>query len=908
MGSRADDAAAVLAAIGAATRGHSGTLLVSGEAGAGKTTLLRDACDTTAVRVIWAPCLPLSSLAMPLLPLRTGLRTIPDPPSLDAPDAVLAFDTWLDRLTEREPAALVVDDLQWADQSSLDVLHYVIAGRPNRRLAVLATLRTGEETRLHRWLADIRRLPGVRERALRRLDRPETHEQMTALLARPPHESLVDEVFARSAGNPYLTKLLIRGLDPDARHLPPHLPDELRGALARTWRDLPAPARELTMELATAGQPSRSGSFSLPALREAVDAGVLTATADGRYWFAHPLLAEVLADSLLPEERRARHAALAATAGDPIARADHYFEAGMTDEAYEWALTAADAAGGGAETIRLLRRALRLHADDSAHAEEILHRIREAAHAAGRAVDELEAIDELLEHVDRAARPLTAAELLARRTKRGPVAGRGLIVLADAAEAERLSAAHPRSREHALALATAAYARLWHAVDGAADRADEALRLARAGGWPDAITEALVAVSHARAVEGDLVAGAAAAREAFALAMSRGDFARAVEATYWIVNNTDGPSFRAVVDVLRECRQLLERAGAPHAQVSEVCSLEAQHLLIVGDWRGCVERLRVTLGARPSPLADARGRHTAALLACRQGRAAEAEAHARRAEELIADSAGFLPFPFDAVRAELAVTVGDTERALTYALHGLEMAPPPLDVDLLLPLAVRALADRAQACRDGGADPAAELDRLRDLRERCPAVVVDRGASAQFEARRIAAMQDLTEAETLRARRDPGEPAAWHRAAEACRTAIAPWDEAYCRWREAQTSLRGRVDRRRGTAALRRAHELALDLGAAPLLASIDLLARNAHVPLTVAAEPAAAGDTIPGLTAREREVLSHLVAGRTYAEIARALVLSEKTVSVHVSNMLRKTGTAGRAELAELAQRQENS
>ena len=52
-------------------------------------------------------------------------------------------------------------------------------------------------------------------------------------------------------------------------------------------------------------------------------------------------------------------------------------------------------------------------------------------------------------------------------------------------------------------------------------------------------------------------------------------------------------------------------------------------------------------------------------------------------------------------------------------------------------------------------------------------------------------------------------------------------------------------------------------------------------------------------VTDRKREILTYLVAGRTYSEIARTLALSEKTVSVHVSNMLHKTGTANRAELA---------
>ena len=67
---------------------------------------------------------------------------------------------------------------------------------------------------------------------------------------------------------------------------------------------------------------------------------------------------------------------------------------------------------------------------------------------------------------------------------------------------------------------------------------------------------------------------------------------------------------------------------------------------------------------------------------------------------------------------------------------------------------------------------------------------------------------------------------------------------------------------------------------------------------------PAETVTGIPGLTTREREILAYLVAGRTYGEIARELVISEKTVSVHVSNLLHKTGTANRVELAGLARR----
>ncbi|MET3175039.1 UNVERIFIED_ORG: DNA-binding CsgD family transcriptional regulator [Arthrobacter sp. UYCu721] len=58
----------------------------------------------------------------------------------------------------------------------------------------------------------------------------------------------------------------------------------------------------------------------------------------------------------------------------------------------------------------------------------------------------------------------------------------------------------------------------------------------------------------------------------------------------------------------------------------------------------------------------------------------------------------------------------------------------------------------------------------------------------------------------------------------------------------------------------------------------------------------------LPGLTPREQDILEHVMAGRTYGEIARGLMISEKTVSSHISNLLRKTGAANRVDLARLA------
>ena len=96
-------------------------------------------------------------------------------------------------------------------------------------------------------------------------------------------------------------------------------------------------------------------------------------------------------------------------------------------------------------------------------------------------------------------------------------------------------------------------------------------------------------------------------------------------------------------------------------------------------------------------------------------------------------------------------------------------------------------------------------------------------------------------------------------------------------------------------------------MGAAPLVAETESLALVARINLTEPiGRPESSGQhsVLATLTTREREVLSHLVAGRTNAEIARDLFISDKTVSVHVTNVLRKTGTPNRIEAASLALR----
>jgi DNA-binding CsgD family transcriptional regulator len=953
LAGRADELAEVSALIQAAAQGQAGALLISGEAGVGKTALARAACSQheSKVDVLWGSCLPLTSLAVPFLPLTTALRQWaadhdePVPllqPAAETGSSVgpLEFDSWLAGICRRRPVVLVMDDLHWADQSTLDVLMYVLAGLADRRLAVLATIRSGEVTENHllrRWLADMRRLPGVRELRLDRLDRAATADQLAGLLGGPPHETLVDQVYARTDGNAYLTTLLARGLPPDARSLPAGLPTELGDAAMRAWRSLSSPAQALTRLIAVAGRPQRSDQLGklaaqtgvtgdvVPLLREAVDGAVLQVGAPETYWFVHPLLAEVLEAGLLPEERRALHGAfvealdgysVSADAIDierVVDLADHHYRAGHREEAYRWALLGAEAAaraGGAKEMLRLLRRAFDLW-PDVPHAEpsrlDLLQHIRQAADQAGAQEEELTAVDDLLALVDRERDPLTAAELLVRRMILRLSTGREFAGLADVREAVRLSAGAPESWQYALSVAEPGEDEMWHDVPSGPARAEEAVQLARACDSKKALTYALTARVMARCMAsdgGELTDAQIDSREAQAAAAEVRDFFAYSHATLWAGNCIDVGRRR--LDVVRRGREALISLGAPHTYVSWLAADEASELLLLGDWRACAERLRFALGSTPGPMAATITRLHAALLAGWQGRPAEAKAHLARADELFAEQSGFLAFMFDAVRAEVALVAGDTEGAIAAAMAGVEgEGVPPTFCERLLPLAARAAADEAQACRDRGEDPGPAVARLSSLHDRYPEVIAEVGPLWGMYQLQLRAMQALYDGEVLRGQADSRAATAWRVAAQACRDGELAWDEAYARRRAAEALLQDRATRQQGVDELRRAYELATDLEATPLLAELQALARTARVPLTdPRAMPAETATGIPGLTTREREILAHLVAGRTYAEIARDLVISEKTVSVHVSNILHKTGTANRVELAGLARR----
>lgn len=922
------------------------TLVVSGDAGVGKTALVTQACsDVTTAMTIFGACLPLTSMSIPLLPIRSALRSLGEDPGeagiadldRDDGDVAVRFDAWLDRRCEAGHVVLTVDDVQWADRSTLDALMYVIAGPARRRLTVVVTLRSGEVGLGHplrRWLADIRRLPRTSELALEPLDRAGTADQIRSLLGAVPHQSLIDDVHGRSRGNPYFTRLMIAGLPPDARAAPNAFPADLSSAVLQSWFRLSSATRRLAAVLAVGGTALRADELAevvgggadaastRSLLVEAVDSGTLDLLDDGSFWFHHPMNAEVLAAALGQDERREWHRRFAdvletrreprASVASVVAIADHRSRSGETRAAFDWALRAATAvgdAGGWAEELRLLRRAVRLRAelpDADVTLDDLLRRLRRAAADAGATADELEAVEMLLERFDAAAEPLDAARLRVRRMHLRFMRGLAFIDVDEMRDAVRLASADTASPEYASALAELAHAELWAGEPEAHQHARLAIGVAREAGDPVALSLALTAGSMAATFAGDETAAVALGQEAIAPALRARDWWAFVHAAMWEANAAETWASETYAVRMRDRRLELERKGGPHAYIAWLSAAEALSWLTSGSWHESEARLRVALGSDPGPLGDVEARLAAARLATLQGRQREAEGHLLRVEELVTDGSAFLALEFDAVRAEVRLAGGDPAGAYEAALTGATgRGAPPTMCEWLIPLAARALANRAQAARDAGGPVSDALEAVDALFGRFPHPIQDTGTETPLMRSQVHALDVMYGAERARARAAPGEADLWTAAARACAEARIPWEEAYSSWRAAEALLGRGHDRQAGVEMLRHGLALTRRLQARPVEDELLELARRARIPID---EPRALASEAPaalhGLTEREREVLDLVAVGRTYSEIARALMISEKTVSTHVSHLLAKTGTANRVELAGLVHR----
>jgi DNA-binding CsgD family transcriptional regulator len=190
------------------------------------------------------------------------------------------------------------------------------------------------------------------------------------------------------------------------------------------------------------------------------------------------------------------------------------------------------------------------------------------------------------------------------------------------------------------------------------------------------------------------------------------------------------------------------------------------------------------------------------------------------------------------------------------------------------------LAWRA-AAEHGGAADVARLDRVRQ------------GLAASPSADWPTAHAALALSDAERSRLSESSVAAWTRAARELDAVPRRFAAGYARLRGAEAMLAAN-DRPAAATAIRNVLDEARTLGAGRLLAEAQALARRARL-----SDHEERVRLPAGLTDREIQVLDLLAEGRTNRQIASELFISEKTASVHVSNILRKLGVQNRGEAA---------
>ena len=401
---RATERARLEQLLTAVRAGQSAALVLRGEAGIGKTALLDYAAERVegcrvlrAVGVESEMELPFAALHQLCAPLLDGLERLP-PPQRDAletafglssgprPDRFLvglAVLSLLSDAAETQPLICLVDDAQWLDRSSAQVLSFV-ARRLEAESVLLLFAERDEDV--------LEELAGLPELRLQGLSDADARELLASANIGPLDERVRDRIIAEARGNPLALLELPRGLSPPGLAGGFALPDELplpsriEASFRKRVEQLPTETQRLL--LVAAAEPIGDPTLLW---RAADELGIPTeaaapAEADGlveigaRVTFRHPLLRSAIYRAASPEERRAAHQALAAATDskvDPDRRAWHRAHAAFApdeDVAAELELSAAraQARGGLAAAAAFLERAADLTPEPGRRAQRAL--------------------------------------------------------------------------------------------------------------------------------------------------------------------------------------------------------------------------------------------------------------------------------------------------------------------------------------------------------------------------------------------------------------------------------------------------------------------------------------------------------------------------------------------------------
>jgi tetratricopeptide (TPR) repeat protein len=456
--------------------------------------------DAATLRAGLGPAAPWIAGLLPELAGTLGPPALPSDLNADQARFRLfdAIASLLATVAERRPLVIVLDDLHWADASSVLALEFLSRALPDLAILAIAAYRHTEAHPRDELAAALGGLARAATRlSLEGLDRDEVARLATAVASGlepadapgiPPQ--LVAAVHAASAGNPFFVDELVQllasqGRLHDERSAADPLP--LPGGVRDTIRRRLAPLDEASM-VALRAAAVIGGEFPLAMLARIVGcppaeilerldaplrAGLVTAAGDsGRYGFLHALVRDTLAGSI-PVNERARLHLLTAEAleqhyGDDVephlAEIAHHFllgaSAGGGARAVEFAARAAERAVGQFayhEAAELYERAIAVAAGlaaDDRRAWELHHGLGEALTRAGDVEGSRAALGVASEHARRLEDPVHLAQSALAATL--PGYSRGIVneVLGAGLEEalQRLDAAEPRDAAHRVAI------------------------------------------------------------------------------------------------------------------------------------------------------------------------------------------------------------------------------------------------------------------------------------------------------------------------------------------------------------------------------------------------------------------------------------------------------------------------
>src|SRR5215211_58650 len=919
-----------------ARAGEGSIVLLSGEAGVGKTRLLADfAARSEAVVLRGAPSHGTGAPFGPVVAaLRSRLRDDPgvladcgplrgqlalllpelgDPaPEVDRPALFEAIRGALAHVAAERPALLVLDDLHWSDQATLELLSALAEPLGELPVLAIAAYRSDGLARDHgirRVRNDLRRAGRLDEIVLRPLDADDTGALLEQALGERVAPALAGAIHDRTEGIPFFVEELAaalrvggalragrRGLELSGDGDVP-LPDTVRDAVLIGATELSEPARAAVEVAAVAGETFDLELVAALATDEGVaellERGLIHEDASAAAGFHHALAREALYADVPWMRRRALHRAFAEAleraGAESRAVARHWLGARVGSCAREALLRAAseaEAMHAYRDAAEADRQALELwpESGDDARRAGALARYARCSRLAGELAEAARAWRELAAMRSGAGdargfadaqRELAAVQDL-KGDREAAFAARRIAAEAYAADGCPAEAAV----EH---LAMANQRRLAARHAEAIELAEASRVEADAAGRIDLRIRALGLEGLAQAKHGDYEGGLERVRGGLALALEH-DLTGVAAELYQRLSVTlyDSADYRRAEEALETALQLCE--ASPDAGTEVACvTCMAYVLRERGEWSRAAEMCRELIAQRTALFVaegllgaihafEGKGSSARRLLTSSLATAARISHYNMTVDTTaalarVAAAEGADDEASERCRAVLARWEDSDDHH--YAVAGIRWAAAYF--------AGRGDREGAHAC-------AGVLTRIASETGHADALAALAHALAE-----IALLEGDAEAAADQLAR----------AVELHRGLDLPFAGAEIELR-AGVALAAAGERELALERLHDAYRTARKLGARPLA-------------LEVAREVAALGDSVltrlgrraeadvdgGGLSRREREVVRLLAVGRTNREIAQALFLSTRTVDMHVRNILRKLDCRSRVEAA---------